>query len=191
MTKKICSLKGGNFCGGIINPIINYPYESTNKINWNDLLHIFRNTPGGTSTKNLSHWIQIDRLKDLRMYDYQSKEENQKHYGHDNPPQYDYGLFKNYNIESFVTWSDSDPFSVDADNMIFYNYLNEDAKKIIVNYRLSRFNHVDYNWSKDSFSHMNIPILKFLLYGSEYFLKPDSEYKDFLVDFDAIKDQES
>ena len=51
------------------------------------------NDVGGTSTKNLLHWVQMIRTKRFRPFDY-GHAKNMKVYGQSSPPDYDISNFK-------------------------------------------------------------------------------------------------
>lgn len=49
----------------------------------------FANTPAGAGWKNVIHYAQIIKSSRFQRWDYGSDEENKKHYGSTEPPQYD------------------------------------------------------------------------------------------------------
>ena len=58
-----------------------------------------RNDVGGTSTKNLLHWVQMMRAGYFQMFDFGTPEANQIAYGQSYPPRYDTTKFKT-NLDS-------------------------------------------------------------------------------------------
>ena len=52
-----------------------------------------RHEPGGTSMKNVMHWIQMIRSKRFQRFDY-GKQKNLEYYGSEDPPEYDLELIK-------------------------------------------------------------------------------------------------
>lgn len=50
--------------------------------------------PSGASYRNIIHYAQLNdqKTETFQRYDYDSSEENTKHYGQPTPPQYDLGL---------------------------------------------------------------------------------------------------
>ena len=46
----------------------------------------------------------------MERYDY-GKEENLKKYGSEYPPVYDYDTYKTWDIDTFITFTEADPFS--------------------------------------------------------------------------------
>lgn len=159
---KFCSIEKGAICGKVIQTIINKNNHNTNRIDWANILDLFENEPGGTSTKNLQHWMQVDHSKKMAKFDYGSKKLNRKYYGQNTPPTYDYSKFKDYKIKSFVTWSDADPFSEKTDNVNFENLLSEEGKSVVTFYKMKNYNHLDYIWSSDAVNDLYKPIIEFL-----------------------------
>ncbi len=159
---KFCSVEKGVICGTFIQKIINKNNINTDRIDWSNILDLFDNEPGGTSTKNLVHWMQVDHSKKLSKFDYGSKKLNKEHYGQDTPPNYDYSKFSNYKIKSFVTWSDADPFSEEKDNENFDKLLSEDGRKNVKFYKMKNYNHLDYIWSLDAVKDLYLPVTEFL-----------------------------
>ena len=85
----------------------------TNRVNYKDITDIYYYEPGGTSTKNLIHWIQIYEKKELTQFDYGKG--NIDFYGKKDAPKYEVDNFNNWKIKTFMTMSDSDPFSTEKD----------------------------------------------------------------------------
>jgi hypothetical protein len=135
--------------------------KKTNRINFKDLSDIFRYEPGGTSTKNLIHWIQMFRKKKLTQFDYGTKG-NIAIYGSPNPPEIDIKNFKQYNVKSFVTLADCDPFSDETDLDLLLNNMDDSKKDLITVKRLVNYNHLDYIWSESAVKDIYEDVIKFL-----------------------------
>jgi hypothetical protein len=113
--------------------------------------------PGGTSAKNIVHWLQILN-GELRLFDYGS-DKNLALYNSTEPPNYDLEALRDFNIPMFITNTDGDPYCLqhDFDNMIklFTN------TKVTVK-KLSKYNHLDYLWAKTANADIYQDIIKFL-----------------------------
>jgi hypothetical protein len=101
----------------------------------NDILEVFHYEPGGTSSKNLAHWIQMYKSKKHNYFDYGAKK-NKEIYGRETPPEYDLTKFKNFNISSFITESDNDSLIYPEDTQMFLDLIDkENLKKIVIKVR--------------------------------------------------------
>ena len=116
--------------------------------------------PGGTSLQNMKHWVQIYSAKKLLKFDYGSKSENKKHYGTENPPEYDLSKMKSYSIKSLVTTSDADPFCNPNDTLDFLK--NIDDQSVVEVMSLMNYDHIDYLWSDSAYEEVFPKILDFL-----------------------------
>ena len=115
--------------------------------------------PGGTSTKNLIHWIQIFQNKKLEYFDYGKK--NYEIYGSIFPPMYKVENFKNWGIKSFLTLSDADDFSSEKDLDFFLEAIKGKERFVKIK-RVYNYNHLDYLWSEDAKKDIYEDILDFL-----------------------------
>ena len=141
-------------CYSILNFVISNG-KNTNRINPETLFEHFLYTPGGTSLKNIQHWLQVFKGKTLGMYDY-GKEENLKRYGKSRPPVYDLKKFKHYKVKSTLYYSDSDPFSNENDLKQITQFLHKDIVEVK---KLINYNHLDFLWSKDAKDDIYVEIL--------------------------------
>ena len=144
-------------CKTLINALIET--KITNRADWKKLTDLFFYEPGGTSTKNLMHWIQLYDTQELAEFDY-GKKENIKIYGTEKPPKYNVQNWKSWKIPSFITFSDADPYSVDEDTNYFLNHVEN--KDNFVFKRLKNYNHLDYIWSEDAKNDLYYDIFSFL-----------------------------
>ena len=131
----------------------------TGRINYQDIAKLYLFEPGGTSKQNVKHWLQCYTNKRMERFDF-GKEENMKKYGTEYPPVYDTNILKKWDIDTFMTVSNTDPFSSETD---VYNFINnvEDQSKIQV-LKLNNYNHLDYLWAECSKEEIYDPILEFL-----------------------------
>jgi len=156
MISKFCS-KVGFVCQNIISFFAEE--YATNNI---DFEYLFSQgliyEPGGTSAKNVNHWVQFYETKEYAHFDY-GKEENLKRYGEELPPKYDISKFKDYKIKSFVTSSNADPFSKEEDCHSVFSLID---KKYLKTKHLFNYNHLDYLWSRKATTDLYHEVLKFL-----------------------------
>jgi hypothetical protein len=130
----------------------------TNRIDYDRFFNEFSFAPGGTSARNINHWIQFYTQKKFTRFDY-GKTENFKNYGQDSAPEYDLTVFKNYKVKSLITQSNKDPFSKSEDLHYLITHLDPDHVRIKT---LDNYNHLDYLWSSDAVEDIYFDILKFL-----------------------------
>jgi hypothetical protein len=143
-------------CKTVISPIIQH--EDTKRIDWDKLKNFFYYAPGGTSVKNLHHWLQVIEQPSTKWYDY-GTEKNLNIYKSESPPEYNFDLLKNMSADIFITITDKDPFCPVED----FNYmitLFKSSKKTIK--RLDNYNHVDYMWGQTAHKDIYYDILDFL-----------------------------
>jgi hypothetical protein len=132
-------------CKTVISAIIEN--DSTENIDWNLIKHVYYYQPGGTSTKNLIHWLQILNKPEVTQYDH-GEDKNMIVYGQLDPPKYDLGKLEEFNIDMFITTSDGDPYCVNED----YKHMMEIFKKSNITVKnLSKYNHLDYLWSASAY----------------------------------------
>ncbi len=131
----------------------------TNRIDWKAISDLYFYEPGGSSTKNLIHWIQLYSGQVLAEYDY-GKKENMKVYGTVTPPKYVTENWESWDIPTFLTFSDSDPFSDEKDTNFFLNRVKN--KSNFIYKRMTNYNHVDYMWSIDAKTDLFYDVVAFL-----------------------------
>ncbi len=144
-------------CKFIINSIVEI--KVTNRVDYKKIGDLYYYEPGGTSTKNLIHWIQTYQKKELALFDYGKL--NMKYYGQPQPPKYDVNNFKKWKLKTFLTISDSDPFSSDKDIKFFLDAIDNNTDIVQIK-NLTNYNHLDYLWSSDAKEDIYYDIIKFL-----------------------------
>jgi lysosomal acid lipase/cholesteryl ester hydrolase/gastric triacylglycerol lipase len=160
LIQNLCK-KALSVCKKIIETIVET--KVTDRTDYNLIPDLFYYEPGGTSIKNLLHWIQIYHNQKLAFYDYGNKK-NMEVYKEPNPPIYNMSHFEDYSIPSFITRSDSDPFSSLEDVNLWLNYAKYDKKKDIINVLdLTNYNHLDYMWSIDAYEDIYKKVIKFVM----------------------------
>ena len=144
-------------CKTVISSIIEN--ESTEKIDWYMIKHVYYYQPGGTSAKNLIHWLQILNHDEVTQFDH-GEHDNMIMYGQPHPPKYDLNKLRDFSIDMFITTSDGDPYCVNED----YEHMMEvfrNSKKTVRN--LSKYNHLDYLWSSNAHEDIYKHLLSFLI----------------------------
>lgn len=102
--------------------------------------------PGGTSVKNILHWMQLLRTDQIKKFDY-GKEENIKKYGAELPPFYNIENLKKFNVKKFLFVGTKDYLA----NLIDFERLKESLNKEELNiYYVEDYNHLDYLWAVDA-----------------------------------------
>jgi len=155
-----CTSKAKALCNSILSICFGGLHD-TGRIDYDRLgKNIFLYEPGGSSVRNLKHWIQIHKAKRVQKYDYGNIVENMKYYGQINPPIYDLNKMKGYSIPSLMTTSDADPFAYPQDTLDFIdNIENKDIVDII---SLTNYNHIDYFWADSAIEEIFPKVLDFL-----------------------------
>ena len=143
-------------CQHVISSIVqNNP---TDHIEWSALHNLFYYQPGGTSTKNLIHWLQNLGTDTIRHYDY-GEELNLKYYNQTAPLEYDFSKLKDLTIDIFVTKTDGDPYCLKED----LELMTQTFTKAKLHVReVNNYNHLDYLWGKNAHIDIYHNILKFL-----------------------------
>ena len=156
-----CTSKAKVLCNKILS-ICFGGLKDTGRVNYDRLgKNIFLYEPGGTSLRNMKHWIQIYKAKKVQKYDYGSLVENLIHYGKIVPPAYDLKQMKKYSIPSLMTISDSDPFANPQDTLDFID--NIENKKIVEVLSLTNYNHIDYFWADSAVQEIFPKVLNFIM----------------------------
>ena len=143
-------------CQYVISSIVEN--DPTNHIEWSALHNLFYYQPGGTSTKNLVHWLQILGSTGIRHFDY-GTELNLKYYNQSQPLEYEMDKLKNMTIDIFVTATDGDPYCVKEDLQLMIDTFTNArlSVKHVVNY-----NHLDYIWGRNAHEDIYVDLLNFL-----------------------------
>jgi lysosomal acid lipase/cholesteryl ester hydrolase len=144
-------------CKTVINLIVETGV--TNRVDYTKIHELYYYEPGGTSTKNMLHWVQVYDSKVVGEFDYGEKE-NIKVYGQRIPPTFDLSKFNKYKIKSWITRSDADPFSDVKDTTDFVNLVMD--KSLVTVKDLKNYNHLDYLWSRDAVEDIYNEVLHFL-----------------------------
>jgi hypothetical protein len=129
----------------------------TDRIDWWFIKQMYYYQPGGTSAKNLIHWLQILNGP-LRQFDY-GERKNLAVYNSTEPPYYDLNVFKQFDIDIFITKSDGDPYCLKHD---FEHMMSIFTKSNVTIKELSNYNHLDYLWSQAAKKDIYEDLLKFL-----------------------------
>jgi len=119
---------------------------------------MFYYEPGGTSTKNIMHWIQFVRDGKLRQFDY-GQTMNLVYYNSTEPPEYDISQMKKFNFPSIFVAGGYDIFTDIEDFNYFKSIINPENKAFKY---LPTYNHLDYNWGKDSVKDIYIDVIDFI-----------------------------
>jgi len=118
-----------------------------------------RNDIGGTSTKDLLHWIQNTRSGNSAQFDY-GAEGNMIQYGQETPLNYDIASLKTRLVGLPIIFfvGENDAYSTQKDIGILLNHLPDTVQvKTVPDY-----NHLDYAWAADSTKFVNQDVFDFL-----------------------------
>jgi len=118
-----------------------------------------RNDVGGTSSKNLLHWVQMMRAGYFQQFDY-GTDGNIIQYGSQYPPQYSTGNFKTLlaNVKMLLFVGGNDALVQPADYSRLLNLLPGNVKSKSI----QDYNHLDYMWAADINSNVNNDVREFL-----------------------------
>ena len=155
-----CTSKAKYLCNAILSLSFG-GIEDTRRIDYERLgKNIYLYEPGGTSLRNMKHWIQIYKAKRVQKYDFGDVFSNLMHYGTVTPPVYDLNKMKKYSIPSLMTISDSDPFANPQDTLEFVD--NIENKNIVEILSLHNYNHIDYFWADSAIEEIFPKVVDFL-----------------------------
>ncbi len=102
--------------------------------------------PGGTSMKNVLHWMQLLRSDQIKKFDY-GREENLIKYGNETPPIYNTENLKKFDIKKFLFIGTKDYLA----NLVDFQRLEESLSQENLNiYQVEDYNHLDYLWAEDA-----------------------------------------
>lgn len=112
--------------------------------------------PGGTSSRNIEHWMQMVKKGTVSMYDWGTKG-NKKKYGQATAPEYD---FTKINKETVLYWGDEDWLAdpTDIDDFL----LPRINGTVIQNSMLPGYNHLDFVWGIQSCRDIYNPVIQSL-----------------------------
>lgn len=130
-------------CTSIIKSIIEKEDEIT--IDYNKLFNLYYYEPGGTSTKNLVHWLQSLTTHDISFFDYRNLDDydkNFKYYGTNEPPIINMDGLREMQFKSLFFLGEKDPYVPELSVLYFREICYKSEFVIIKNY-----NHLSYIWS--------------------------------------------
>ena len=154
-----CTSKAKALCNTILS-IAFGGFDDTGRIDYERLgKNIYLYEPGGTSLRNMKHWIQIYKAKKVQKYDFGTAK-NLIYYGTITPPAYDLNKMKKYSIPSLMTISDADPFANPRDTLEFID--NIENKNIVEILSLKNYNHIDYFWADSAVEEVFPRVLNFI-----------------------------
>ncbi|VDN60086.1 unnamed protein product [Dracunculus medinensis] len=144
----------------------------SNQLNETRLPIFLSDLPGGTSTTNIKHWIQLVNSGQFQAYDWLDEDENIKRYGNATPPKYD---LKEIDVDMYLYWSPADWLANEKDikNFLLPNLKKEVSLKydirtnspqtrVIVNEKLNDFNHMDFIWGERAAKEIYKPIIEII-----------------------------
>ncbi|CDW75411.1 lysosomal acid lipase cholesteryl ester hydrolase-like [Stylonychia lemnae] len=134
-------------------------FDKVYHINLGTLPMMARNDVGGTSTKDLMHWIQNFRSGNFAQYDY-GADQNMQIYGQKTPPNYDLASLKTTlaHVQILLVAGSDDALVASGDLKILQAALPDNTKTVAVD----DYNHLDYMWSADVNSKVNSQVFQFL-----------------------------
>ena len=128
--EQLCNVMLETFCG------------PTKNMNTSRIQVYVSETPAGTSTYNLDHWVQGIINGTFAKYDYGSEEANLLAYGTAAPPRYDLSKFS---IKTALFTGSNDILADLTDVGRLISELTPDT--IVVHDNQDDFNHLDFVWS--------------------------------------------
>jgi len=131
---------------------------TTGQIDWEEIAGMYYYQPGGTSLKNLVHWLKVIENGEVRQFDY-GKDKNLEIYGDEIPPQYDIEKLKQIKFDVFITNSEGDPYCTKANTDLLIEYFASSKMNI---QNIGKYNHLDYLWGKNAHEDIYKHIIEFL-----------------------------
>lgn len=142
------------FCQSVIQSIIEL--EPTNQIDYSDLFDYFSFQPGGSSIKNLIHWLQSLENHSVSYFDY-GKKGNQVKYGKETPDVFDVSVLSNMKIKTMLVKGKKDPYIPHKSIDFMRNLIKNSIILEVENY-----NHLDYLWAKSAKEKIYDKIVSFI-----------------------------
>lgn len=115
--------------------------------------------PGGTSAKNLKHWLQVIEAPELRYFDY-GVMKNLEKYNSTEPPKYNVDELKKMKLDIFITVSNGDPYCLPKDYEQIFHYTSSAR---VFKKHVDSYNHLDYLWSPNAIVEIFDDLYKFLV----------------------------
>jgi len=122
-------------------------------------MNFYYYAPGGTSAKNLRHWLQIIDSHEIREFDY-GENKNMEIYKQNQPPLYNLKNLENMEFDIFITISDEDPYCVPEDYETIFSHIK---KARLFKKEINGYNHNAYIWGKNAHIELYKDIYDFLL----------------------------
>ena len=101
--------------------------------------------PAGTSSRNIIHWAQLLRDKQLQRFDYGSPELNMKHYNSSTPPQYDISALS----VPTALFAGGNDFLADPRDVVWLEGQLRPGV-LVKNVFYDDYNHLDFVWGIDA-----------------------------------------
>ena len=110
---------------------------------------------GHTSLFTILHMAQMMTSATFKAFDWKNKDDNQKHYNNDCPPQYD---LSSVTVPVVIFWSENDCLATARDMV----KLKQELPNVISIEELD-YQHLDYLWGQDSISGLYKDLSRLLL----------------------------
>lgn len=133
-----------SFCSKVITLITEI--EPTNKVDYEKIFMLYYYEPGGSSTKNLIHWLQLLSSHKAHYFDY-GRDKNMEMYNQPSPPEYNISNLSKISFPNLFYLGTSDPYVTKDSINDFKQLVNHGEFHLIDN-----FNHLDYMWSSQAVS---------------------------------------
>eukprot|EP00826_Nyctotherus_ovalis_P011088 TRINITY_DN12893_c0_g1_i15.p1 TRINITY_DN12893_c0_g1~~TRINITY_DN12893_c0_g1_i15.p1 ORF type:complete len:427 (+),score=49.80 TRINITY_DN12893_c0_g1_i15:26-1306(+) len=119
-------------------------------------------SPGGTSTQNLVHWMQMLRSGGkFQMFDY-GKRKNLLIYNQETPKEYDLGQLKKVTVPTLIVSGTKDALiSEDAIRKVMGVLKNDRSDQVLESIRLEDYAHLDFLWGRNAIKdlYMNLSLI--------------------------------
>jgi pimeloyl-ACP methyl ester carboxylesterase len=115
--------------------------------------------PDGTSVNNMVHFAQAVKKKNFAMYDWGSKQENEKHYGQHEPPNYNFSNFPSDKLPVALYYGNLDELADPTDVAWIIGHLNTPPQIAV---ELNDYAHLDYVWDDTAYAYFYPQLIDFL-----------------------------
>ena len=139
----VCPLEQALICRSIIFLLCGYDISNLDE---SRVPVYVAHTPAGTSVRNMIHWAQLLRDKELQMYDYGTPDMNMKHYNSTKPPAYD---ITGLNVPTALLAGGNDFLADPRDVAWLEGQINPGI--IVTNVFYDDYNHLDFVWGLDAY----------------------------------------
>eukprot|EP01015_Nassula_variabilis_P018146 TRINITY_DN293_c0_g2_i4.p1 TRINITY_DN293_c0_g2~~TRINITY_DN293_c0_g2_i4.p1 ORF type:complete len:142 (-),score=32.59 TRINITY_DN293_c0_g2_i4:17-442(-) len=129
---------------------------------YNILPIVCSHEPGGSSVKNVMHWMQNYQKEGFYYFDYGTEAVNLKHYNQTTPPSYPTSNLKQWTTPTLFISGKQDYLATQEDLKAFLDLLPEEQEKYIETKLIDDYSHIDLVWAQNAAEWVFKDVVEFL-----------------------------